>query len=150
MWYSSVAVMFKGFLGVRVSHSRMSCVVQIVKPLEANLWFLILRYKNKIKLDVPKQRAVTVDEVVSMCVLDSGEVSSEHGSQQGVWVALQRGQRRAVHIAAHIQSHRLSHLDRRHGQRLEATLLFVMGTTAHSLTTVLCNASWSDVTCHVD
>lgn len=60
----------------------------------------------------PKQRAVAVDEVVSVCVPDSGEVSSEHGSQHGVWVALQRGQRRAVHTAAHVQSHWLPHLDR--------------------------------------
>lgn len=58
-----------------------------------------------LTLHSPKQWSVAVDEVVSTCVPDSGEFSSEHGSQHGVWVALQRGQRRAVHTAAHVQSH---------------------------------------------
>lgn len=65
-----------------------------------------------IYIHSPKQQAIAVNEVVSVCVPDSREVSSEYGSQHGVWVTLQRGQRRAVNAAAHIQSHWLPHLDR--------------------------------------
>uniref|UniRef100_A0A146RXV4 Uncharacterized protein n=1 Tax=Fundulus heteroclitus TaxID=8078 RepID=A0A146RXV4_FUNHE len=59
--------------------------------------------------DVAEQRAVAVDEVVSSGVFHCWEVSSEHGAQHGVRVSLQRGQRRAVNAAAHVQTHRLPH-----------------------------------------
>lgn len=62
------------------------------------LSFLILN----LTLYIPEQWSVTVNEIVPMSVLDSGDISTEHCSQHGIWVTLQRGQRSAVHTAANI------------------------------------------------
>lgn len=62
-------------------------------------------------LHLPKQRPITVDEVIPMSVPDSGDIATEHCSQHGIWVTLQRRQRSAVHTATNIKIYRLPHLD---------------------------------------
>ena len=49
----------------------------------------IRHFKSNLTEHSPKQRTIAVNEVVPVSIPDSGDVSSEHGAQHGVRVALQ-------------------------------------------------------------
>ena len=52
--------------------------------------------------DVMKEGPVTINEVVSLWVSCCGQVSTEHGTQHGVWVALKSGHGGGVQVPTNI------------------------------------------------
>ncbi len=63
---SSIFSLLKGFFGAKQGSKDRGCAAQVVKPLKANLWFVILGYFSTIDLTwLDLARVVTVLQCVS-------------------------------------------------------------------------------------